>query len=253
MLEAVEVDTTDFDAAMSDYMRYTRKTLAETINRKLGDWAFEASRLVPVASKAAIQGLATATGAMGRGWWKFINTVIHAGFLLHGRRKATDEEAAQGYTDRATGKHIERRKTVGFYRNTATNFKKKDYSRVSKLLIRRRIATLKSFVGQFLYSAHLMGKNVVKVGGGKQAWKTHGIVARMAEVSDVKAAAALSIPFRARTLENKRHEGALEPRQRGKLAIAQRALNAARDRVVADMRQYINNKLAAKAKSPRAA
>lgn len=252
MLEAVEVDTTDFDVAMREYMKYTRKTLAETINRKLGDWAYEAAKLAPVASKAAIQALSNATGSMGRGWWKFINTVIHAGFLLHGRRKATAVEAAQGYTDPATGRHVERRKSVSVYRNTATNFKRKDYLRVSRAIIRRRAARVKSFVGQFLYSAHLMGKNVARVGGGKDAWKTQGVVARMAEGSSVKAAAALSIPFRAAKMENKQN-GRQQSREAGKLAIAQRALNAARDRVVADMRQYINNKLAAKAKSPRAA
>ncbi len=246
MANAIKVDTTQFTAAMREYARFDRRELPAIINAKLGDWAWEAAKIVRWTTAAIVK--ATPWNMKGGrvAWWKLINTIIQAGAVIKGRRKATESEAAQGYVDQSTGKWISRRKTVSTFRNVKERRKSGDYGRVSRMIIKRRAATVKSFPAQFLFAALKLGKNVATV-GGKNSFKYLGISAVKAADGAVKPTAIFSIPWRARTIENKRHEGDRPARENKKVSIALDAVDRARDRVIADMRQKTAERYARKA------
>jgi hypothetical protein len=228
---------------MDEYRKYNRRTLPVILNAKLGDWAFEASRSVRFTIPSIIRAVPDSMRGNRKAWWKFIQTVYNQGFILKGRRNATEAEAAQGYVDPSTGKRYARRKTLSTFKTTGqAAHRKGDLQRVATRILKRRAATTKSFVSQFLMVALRLGKNVSAV-GGKNSWKFRGIDTKLASSGMTNPEAFFSAPFRARTLENKQHEGERGGREAGKLIIAERAILAGRDRVSADMKAYIERKL----------
>jgi hypothetical protein len=231
---SLDIDTSSFERAIHSYARFDKRTLPEIINSKLGDWAWEASKVVRYTIPEIIKAVPDSIRGNRKAWWKFVQSVYNRGFVLKGRRKTTSEEFFQGYVDPATGKWHATRKTISTFKTTGeASHRKGDLKRVSDSIIRRRVATCKSFTSQFLMTALMMGKNVTTV-GGKNSWKFRGILTEKALPESVLCSAAFSIPFRARTLENKRHEGEHGARVQKKLAIAQDAVIRARDAVVAD-------------------
>jgi hypothetical protein len=244
--DAIRVDTSEFTAAIREYAQFDRRELPVIINAKLGDWAWEAAKVVRWTTAAIVKMSPWSMNGGQVAWWRFVNTVITAGATIKSRRKATESEARQGYVDLSTGKWISRRKTVSTFRNTNERLKAGDYERVSRSIIKRRAATVKSFPAQFLFAALKLGKNVATV-GGKNSWKYMGIGTVKATSGSVKPLALFSIPWRARTLENKRHEGDRSRREQGKVAIALTAVERARGIVIEDMQRKTAERYARKA------
>jgi hypothetical protein len=244
--DVIKIDTSSFNAAIREYAAFDKREFHAIINAKLGDWAWEAAKVSPVANREAIKALASMSGKMGVVWWRFINTCIQAGQTIKGRRKATVAESMQGYIDKSTGEWILRRKTVSTFRKTNEQLKANDYERVSRQIIRRRAAKVKSFVAQFLFVALKLGKRVATV-GGKNSWKYEGIETAHAKSGSMYPKALFSIPWKASVLENKRHDGARSSREQQKLSIATRCINHARDRIVVDMQRKTAERYARKA------
>ncbi len=231
---SLDIDTTSFERAIADYAKFDKRALPDIVNAKLGDWAWRAAQLVRYTIPEIIRAVPDSIRGNRKAWWKFVQTVYNRGFSLKGRRKTTAEEYWQGYYDSPTGKWRATRKTISTFKITGmAEHRKGDLRRVSDSIIRRRAATCKSFTAQFLMTALMLGKNVTSV-GGKKTWLYRGIMTQKALPESILCTAAFNIPFRARTLENKRHEGQHGRRVQGKMDIARDAVIRARDEVVAD-------------------
>ena len=243
----VEIDTREFERTLLEYARFDRRELPAIINAKLGDWAWEAAKMVRFTIPAIIRAVPDSMRGTRKAWWKFVQSVYNSGHVLKGKRRATSAEENIPYIDRSTGETIWRRKYMTTRRTTGEGpHRKNDLKRVSASILKRRAATCKSFVAQFLMTALMLGKRVGTV-GGKNPAKYEGILTRMARDGYAYPSAAFSIPWRARTLENKRHEGQRESRAVGKQTIALQAIYRARDAVVADMKQKTEERYARQA------
>jgi hypothetical protein len=231
---SLKIDTSQFEAALHDYARFSKRTLPEIMASKLGSWAYEIAKTVPMANAARIR---DTWQALGQTWWKFVNTVVNRkGYTIKGRRKTTEAEAAVGYIDLSTRMPMARRGTISTFRNTRDTRKRGDYVRVSKSILRRRAARAKAMRALFLWVAHGLGRNVTQV-GDKNSWKFHGITIRKSPNGTVNPSAAFSIPFRAFVLENRSNVSERDQRENQKVSIAMPHVLMARDRVIADTRQ----------------
>jgi hypothetical protein len=68
-----------------------------------------------------------------------------------------------------------------------------------------------------------------------------------AAAGKINPSALFSIPWKARTLENKRHEGDRSKREQGKVRIASEMIEAARENVVMDLQRKTAERYARKA------
>ena len=185
MPDLVRLDWAEWNRATLEYSAATRKTLADSQNRKMGDVALRASSFSPKADRSDIENI-----WQNKDWWpKLIQKVIHmeGGFNIHGRRKARGEEANADWIDLPTGKTMHGRRTVGYDRKATGSYA--DAVRVSKRIIRRRLATVGMFRAIFGVVSLAFGKHAGRIERKGRNW----LVVEYATPGKLQA--AFEIPF----------------------------------------------------------
>jgi hypothetical protein len=235
MPTGITLDWKEFDRAMVDYAAASGKDFAEITNKKLGDVAMRAAQFSPKADKGKIR----STGDWHTTpWWPaFIQKVIGKGFKIHGRKKATGSDADVVWIDTPTGKKKRGRKTMGYDRMASAMHA--DAVRVSKAIIKRRLATVGMFRAVFAIASMAFGKLAGKVERKGRNWLT----VKYATLKNPTA--TFEIPFK-----NNRPawQGGTRPSPSAdvqkKVSIGYTILQKAVDFVAADMDTYTDRKLA---------
>lgn len=246
----IDVDLSDFRQAIRRYAAYSRKTLPEIVTAKLGDLAYEAAKVVRRTTKEAVQSFADNK----QKFWRYIAKVYDTvGLSVTRNRRAKGAEAFKPYKDLSTGKTITQRKWISERRtvggaNALTglrdfNKRWREMQMIATRIMRRRKGRVKAFVGLFLHAAHLLGKGVARQAGiGKSGWRTRGVDSARAVPGSDRVEAFFTLPHRALLRETGEGNRALRENQKGAIAMA--AINRAKARVIADMRQYVERKMA---------
>lgn len=135
MNAAMTIDTREFDKAMAGLISTSSKDAADVITDNMADLFMTASKYAPAANRGDIQSLTQ------RDWWpKFVQKVINRGVTLKFRRKAEGKAAQAVWLDPVTGTRKKGRRTMSVHRSATKSHA--DAVRVSKALIRRRLATV---------------------------------------------------------------------------------------------------------------
>lgn len=237
---SMKVDTSQFSAALNEYMRYTRKDLSEVLNSKAGDIALRSAQVAPSANRASISGLE------GKEWWpKFINKLVtHFGFTLHSRRKAkTEAERNVEWIDTPTGQTRFGRKSIGVNRQIGRdNARSADLRKISKTIIKRRIATINAMKAVFGIIALKFGKPAGKF---ERKGRTFELPTRKATPQELWAMFTLKFASNKKEWPGGTRPSAGQDVQ-AKYKIAVRALHSGINFVVRDMQQYILKKMQAR-------
>lgn len=250
---SMKVDTKQFSAALNEYLKYTKKDVSEVLNSKAGDIALRAASVAPSANRMQIASLQEKGGYKWPMWPKFINKLIsHAGFTLHSRRKAkTDAErnvewietptvvhryGKTSYVTRFGRKSMGQDKVVNRDNARVTLLRK-----VSKTIIKRRIATINAMKAVFGIVALEFGKP----SKFERKGRLFKLPTKKATVTDLMAFFILKFAS-----NRKNWPGGTKPNASqdvaGKYRIAVKALHQGINFVVRDMEQYIAKKLQAR-------
>jgi hypothetical protein len=227
----------DFRAAIHQYAAMDKRELPAIVTAKLGDLAFESSKVVKRTTKDAVMAFMTKNERI---FWAFVNKVYGQGITVSRKRKAVGDERFIPYVDpstretKFTRKWISERKTLGGENARHNSRAWKERTRLAKLIMRRRAGRVKSFVGLFLKAAHLLGKRVTGSNLGKNSWKTQGVDAAKAVANESgKVRAFFTLPIRAFVRETK--EGNRTARESQKVSMVETAIARAKSVVIADM------------------
>lgn len=259
MIGSIRVDLSEFESVMPAYVVAKKSNLARELTRQVGQLALCAGFNAPMGNKNSVYQLPyrtssragrkdpkNRTGGNTQWWPAFIQKILsNGGFSLRLRRKATAKEAAQGYTDPATGKHYSTRKTVGYSRlltnkhfGNAANRRSGDLQAMSKRILDRRNSTFGWMRAVFGRIATDFGVKVGKLEGRKNSgkfWATK-------EATPDNLSAGFILPFESHRYA-KDWPGGTRPSQMatalGKQAMAIEALETGRDQVIEDMRDEI--------------
>lgn len=145
MTTGITIDTREFNRALMEYAVASKHDFAYILNKQLGNAAAMASSYSPIGNKSDIQALEK------KKWWPaFVRKVTNlaAGFTLTMRRKAKGAQANVEWIDLPTGRRMYGRKTMGVKVKVkgwmgGSQASIANLKRVSKAIIRRRIATWK--------------------------------------------------------------------------------------------------------------
>lgn len=232
------VQLTEFNQALTEYMRHTRRGLAEVVNKKTTSILLNAAKMAPKGNKAAIKSLEDSME-----WWpKFINKVLRdSGYTLKFRRMAKGADAQASWVDPSTGKVHKGRKRMSIYR--AAGRSNADKRRISKSIIRRRTKTINYMKSLFLNAAAKFNPTV-RMSAYSTFRRGWDIKAAPATERDIQA--TLSIPI---TTENRPWSyssvwGNEQSNKERKYSVALKVLQQAVANEAASMYEYINRKLA---------
>lgn len=240
MASGMVIDDREFQKTMVDYAAASKKDFNDIVDRTMGNLALRSAQAAKrfTASKAEIRALES------RDWWpKFISKVLSGGGQsLRLRRKArTSAERNVWWKDTATGQMKFGRKTVSYTRGVGNQSKRADKRRISKQIIRRRIATVGSFVAIYSWIASRFIPGKVRAVGRKNYGKHLVATARTRK----KPIAEFRIPFKS---SRKIPDSNDAKNVSGKVRIAEKALRAGMTFVINDMRTYIDRKMGRTAK-----
>lgn len=154
----IKIDDRQFQQALREYTEASKRDWSYILNKQLGNVAARASGYAPQGNKSDIAGLP------GREWWPaFVQKVLKMkdGFTVTMRRKARGMERFVPWMDTATREMSFGRKTKGVkvkYRgNVGRDVKRAEAVRVSRAIIKRRMATVNSMRAVFGIAALKFG------------------------------------------------------------------------------------------------
>lgn len=243
----IKVDASQMNATLAEYMKYTKRNLVDVIDSKVGDWAYEAAKIVKTTTKAAVEAFRSKPY-----FWQYIQKVLRTkGFGWKTNRRAKGAEVNMGYRDLSSGKWHATRKWVSVQHEIkgewGANYTTKQKEKAAKSLIRRRVGRIKALRVMLLYVAGQFGKNVRSVGhkqtpGASAGYRITGLAQRHATPD--KLSSAFSLPLSGKPRET--GEGNLTARAASQAALIQTSIMAAQGKIVKDMQTHIAGKLAEK-------
>lgn len=183
------VDMREFQKALKQYSAASRRDYAYILNKQLGNVAARASGFAPTGNRADIQGLPN------RKWWPaFVRKKMNlsGGMAVKVRRKARGAEISSSYRDKATGELRFGRKRVALHRMVqSAGAKKADLKRISKMIIKRRLATWKAMRAVFGVAALKFG---VPLGKFERPKRQFALPHEIATASNLRS--MFTIPFK---------------------------------------------------------
>lgn len=262
MNATIEVDDIVFNDMLRRYVAVSSKSVADSINKKMGDVMLTAARLAPKANKETIDGL------YKRPWWyKFVQKVLNIGGVVETKRRRVKKsegtrigrsgsfEEGHIWRDSSNGRLSNTRRTKGVRISYSGGQSRKNIGRVSRIITRRRRAGVAYFKGLFVATSQLFGKFTHGVRDGRlssfgfdseaqsRANKTAGITATGATESNPTAVATIPLM----TKRKGDWPGGSRPSSSADLAmksgIASFALSGAMAEQVNDMAEYVGRKL----------
>lgn len=241
MTTGMTVDLRQFNAALREYAAASRRDHAYILNKQLGNVAARASGFARSGNRSDIQSLPSR-----KWWWAFVRKKINVsgGMAIKYRRKARGAELTSTWTDPATGKLRSGRQRVALHRMVQSiSAKKADLKRISKQIIKRRLATWKSMRAVFGVAALKFG---VPLGRFERPKRLFALPHELA--SEGRLRSSFTIPFAnkksAWPQSNYGHRPSPSEDVAAKQKMAGAALQSAINFVSRDMMQWAQERLA---------
>lgn len=262
MNATIEIDDVVFNDMLRRYVDVSSKSIADSINKKMGDVMLTAARLAPKANRETIDSL------YKHPWWyKFVQKVLNIGGVVETKRRRVKKsegtrigrsgsfEQGHIWRDSSNGRIYNTRRTHGVKVTYSGGQSRKNIGRVSRIITRRRRSGVAYFKALFVATSQLFGKFTHGVRDGRlssfgfdseaqgRTNRTAGIQATAA--SETSPTAIASIPL----LSKRKGDwpGGTRPSSSTDLAmksgIASFALSGAMAEQVNDMAEYIGRKL----------
>jgi hypothetical protein len=182
------VDMRQFSEALKQYAAASRRDHAYILNKQLGNVAARASGFAKAGNRSDIRNL------QSRKWWPaFVRKKMNlsGGMAVKVRRKARGAEINSNYRDKATGELRFGRKRVTLHRMVqSAGAKKADLKRISKMIIKRRLATWKAMRAVFGVAALKFG---VPLGKFERPKRQFALQHEIATASNLRS--MFTIPF----------------------------------------------------------
>jgi hypothetical protein len=237
----ITVDLRQFNQALREYAAESRRDHAYILNKQMGNVAARASGFAPTGNRADIQNLASR-----KWWWAFVRKKMNVsgGAAVKYTRKARGAEITSSYVDLATGKMIQGRKRVTLHRMVqSVGARKADLKRISKMIVKRRLATWKAMRAAFGVAALKFG---VPLGRFERPHRLFALPHEIA--SENRARSSFTLPFKNKKAAwpSSGFGRRLSPREdvAAKKRIGNAALQQAVNFVARDMKQWAQERIA---------
>ena len=170
----VQINDAEFQDMLRRYVSVSSQSVADSINKKMGDVMLTAARVAPKADRQSIDQLYT------KPWWyKFVQTVLNfEGVKETTRRRVKKSEGSRIgrsgsfeerkiWRDPISGQISGTRRTKGISKLYAGGQSRKNIGRVSRIITRRRRAGVAYFKALFIATSQIFGKYTRAVRDGK--------------------------------------------------------------------------------------